>query len=100
MILRYSLTLRVVISLVELFDAHELFRDVLWLRHQVSVDLDAGLDLLLEVFLSEGKKAGLDPDFLATVFDFLNDQRFISEGRRGHVRAELARLIKEHAEGA
>lgn len=56
-------------------------------------------DLLLEVFLSEGKKAGLDPDILATVFDFLNDQRFISEGRRGHVRAELARLIKEHAEG-
>ena len=58
-----------------------------------------GEDLLLDTFLAEGEKANLDPDLLATIFDFLHDQRFVSAGGREHVRAELLRLIREQTRG-
>ena len=43
-----------------------------------------GEDLLLDTFLAEGEKANLDPDLLATIFDFLLTKgRFCR--RREHV---------------
>lgn len=50
--------------------------------------------LLLTEFLNHGKKHGLDEPFLRSVFDFLYKNQYVLAGDRGHVRAQLFKLIR------
>ena len=50
--------------------------------------------LLLIEFLKQGKKQGLEEDFLREVFGFLFKNQYVMAGDRDHVRAQLLKLIK------
>ena len=56
-------------------------------------------DLLWEEFLLQGKKRKLDEDLLRDIFQHLVKNQFLTAGDRGHVRAELERIIRNYVKG-
>ena len=54
------------------------------------------IDLLLEEFLKQGRKQGLNENLLREIRTFLLEFQVLHAGERDHVRSNLERLIRIH----
>ena len=56
------------------------------------------MDLLLEEFLKQGRKQGLNENLLSEIHTFLLEFQFLPAGERDNVRSNLERLIRINLE--
>tara|TARA_B100001093_G_C26645900_1_gene935284 strand:+ start:182 stop:370 length:189 start_codon:yes stop_codon:yes gene_type:complete len=56
--------------------------------------------LLLDEFLSNCKKQGLEEELIKQVFDYLMKNQYLSPGSRAGAQIDLRRLLEKSLEGA
>ena len=52
-------------------------------------------DILLDTFISEGTKLGLNEVLLIQIFQELHKSQFVHAGHRDMIRARLLKIIKQ-----